>query len=335
METTKNYIDLQPETLDEKRLAALEAEGKEEQKQVTTERKRLYQERIDRAKELPKLPKRILLLDCSANGGDFATQYITLADERLDPTNRDAISVAAPGTVLPNLDEYAGIIISGSAATPSEKSDYPWIEPLEKYITGAIEKKIPILGICFGMQLLADLEGREVPENIGGIEQGVWKTTIFASTQSVQNPIFKGLHFQSDSANEYASALIPTLGTHSYSVKKGDLEPHGFSYPSHVFNAEAITPELLANPYHYPMIEIRDGKKVFGIQFHPEYNSLLGVDYQAARVKINARKIQAAGQNPLEILKNLGEYKTELQAGQNQDGSIFLKNFIDICLSEN
>lgn len=324
------------EVLSDEELARLEEEGKGEQKRITVERDRLYGERIDRSKELPKLAKRIFILDCSTRANGFATKFITLADHRLDLTNADTVPVAADNVAYPNFDECAGIIISGSAANPSEKDEYPWINTVKDYVGKAVEKGIPVMGICFGMQLLADMEGREVPKNVGGIEQGHWKTSIFAKKSELEHPFFKGLNFQTDSTNEFGSALISTLGTHSYSAKKGDNSPHGYSYPAHVFSADSISPELLENPYQYPMIEMRGDRKIFGVQFHPEYSNLLGADYQTTRVKINARKIQGSGQNPLKLLEGLKQYKNELQTGPtNADGSVLLKNFIDICLSEN
>jgi GMP synthase (glutamine-hydrolysing) len=54
----------------------------------------------------------------------------------------------------------SAVILMGSAASVHEKHN--WIKDITRVIEKAIEKKIPILGICFGHQLLAHLYGGKV-----------------------------------------------------------------------------------------------------------------------------------------------------------------------------
>ncbi len=63
-------------------------------------------------------------------------------------------------TMDENFSNVKGIILMGSAA--SVHAPYPWIGDLEKIIKKAIQKQLPILGICFGHQFLANLFGGKV-----------------------------------------------------------------------------------------------------------------------------------------------------------------------------
>ena len=59
-----------------------------------------------------------------------------------------------------------GWLITGSRYGAYE--DHPWIPPLEKFIRNAYAADIPIVGICFGHQILAQALGGKV-EKFGGL----------------------------------------------------------------------------------------------------------------------------------------------------------------------
>ncbi len=69
-------------------------------------------------------------------------------------------AIHSPKTMNKNFADAKGVIIMGSAA--SVHDSYPWIPSLEQIIKSAVQKHIPILGICFGHQFLAHIFGGKV-----------------------------------------------------------------------------------------------------------------------------------------------------------------------------
>jgi GMP synthase (glutamine-hydrolysing) len=67
-------------------------------------------------------------------------------------------------TDIPRLDSYAGVVISGSTASVYE-NDYPWLDNQLQLIEACIERQIPLLGICFGHQIINYALGGEVKKD--------------------------------------------------------------------------------------------------------------------------------------------------------------------------
>jgi GMP synthase (glutamine-hydrolysing) len=68
---------------------------------------------------------------------------------------------------LPESPEAAdGWRVSGSKFGAYE--DHPWIPPLEDFIRGSVEAARPIIGICFGHQIIAQALGGKVEKYDGG-----------------------------------------------------------------------------------------------------------------------------------------------------------------------
>lgn len=51
---------------------------------------------------------------------------------------------------------YAGLLITGSAASVLDP-EVAWLPGLEAFVSAALERDVPILGVCFGHQLVAKL----------------------------------------------------------------------------------------------------------------------------------------------------------------------------------
>ena len=70
------------------------------------------------------------------------------------------------GAPFPDIGGLEGIIITGSAAGVYD--DYAWLAPLRAFIRGAYAANTPMLGICFGHQIMADALGGDVRKSEKG-----------------------------------------------------------------------------------------------------------------------------------------------------------------------
>lgn len=66
----------------------------------------------------------------------------------------------------PELDSFNLLIIMGGPIGVYDYKENPWLKDEKAFIKQAIETGKPILGICLGAQLLADILGARVYENM-------------------------------------------------------------------------------------------------------------------------------------------------------------------------
>ena len=65
-----------------------------------------------------------------------------------------------------SVTEADGWLITGSRHGVYE--DHPWIPPLEQFIRDAFAARVPVVGICFGHQIVAQAMGGKVERHAGG-----------------------------------------------------------------------------------------------------------------------------------------------------------------------
>jgi GMP synthase-like glutamine amidotransferase len=65
-----------------------------------------------------------------------------------------------------NVHAADGWLITGSRHGVYE--DHPWIPPLEEFIRAAFSARVPLVGICFGHQIVAQAMGGKVERHAGG-----------------------------------------------------------------------------------------------------------------------------------------------------------------------
>lgn len=73
---------------------------------------------------------------------------------------------ARESSPLPQHDSIAGVIVTGSSSSVTDRD--PWMPPLEAWLRDAVAAETPLLGVCFGHQILASALGGEVRKNARG-----------------------------------------------------------------------------------------------------------------------------------------------------------------------
>ena len=63
---------------------------------------------------------------------------------------------------LDELSQYSGIISLGAHAGVLEEAEHPWMSHERKIMAWALETETPLLGLCFGSQLLASTAGAKI-----------------------------------------------------------------------------------------------------------------------------------------------------------------------------
>ena len=155
------------------------------------------------------------------------------------------------GQALPTHAGFAGVIVTGSAAMVTEHRD--WSERSATWLHEAAHAGLPLLGICYGHQLLAHALGGQVGNNPNGREMGT--VGIDLHPQAHTDPLFAGL-----------PACFPAQATHLQSVLQA---PAGAT--------------VLARNAHDACHAFRWGERVWGLQFHPEFSTTHMRGYIRAR----------------------------------------------------
>ncbi|MEQ6289704.1 glutamine amidotransferase [Vogesella sp. GCM10023246] len=144
------------------------------------------------------------------------------------------------GEALPAVAEVAGAIITGSPAMVSDRAD--WSEEAAAWLRAAHAAKVPLLGICFGHQLLAHALGGEVGYHPGGPEVGT--VTVARQPAAAGDALFDAMPAQ------FAAQVL-----HWQSVLR--LPPGASVLAANAFE-----------PHH----AFRVGNS-WGVQFHPEFDT--------------------------------------------------------------
>lgn len=135
--------------------------------------------------------------------------------------------------------DWTGVVITGSAFSTYEELE--WIAQAEEFLRRQAARKVPLYGVCFGHQLLAQTFGGKVEPCPNGWELGTGQVEL--NDLGRKDPLFEGL---------------PTVLTVHQS--------HGDVVTSLPEEAEI----LAANP-HWGVQAFRIGPRIWGTQFHPEF----------------------------------------------------------------
>lgn len=73
---------------------------------------------------------------------------------------------------LPSLDGYDALCVLGGEMGAYDDIDFPWLAEVRTMLSGAVAKRVPVLAICLGAQLLAAATGGQVRPIRKGPEVG-------------------------------------------------------------------------------------------------------------------------------------------------------------------
>jgi len=168
------------------------------------------------------------------------------------------VAAVAEGAELPAPQQVAAAVLTGSSAMVSERAD--WSERTAAWLREAVASGLPVLGICYGHQLLAHALGGRVARNPRGREIG--------------------------------SVDVETLPAAREDALLGALPQRLCVHATHV---ESVL-ELPAGARHLAASECDPhqafsvGDSAWGVQFHPEFDAGVIRGYLEVRREILARE---------------------------------------------
>ncbi|ABA89801.1 glutamine-dependent amidotransferase, class I [Syntrophotalea carbinolica DSM 2380] len=150
---------------------------------------------------------------------------------------------------LPAPQSLQGVVISGSHAMVTDACS--WMERLADWLVEVVEASVPVLGVCFGHQLLARALGGEVGYHPRGREIGT--VGVQLQTGAGNDPLFAG--------------VASTFG-------------------AQVFHAQSVTQlppgaKVLAGNDFEPHHAVAYREYAWGVQFHPEFDARIMRSYIA------------------------------------------------------
>ncbi len=151
------------------------------------------------------------------------------------------------GDPLPSVAACSGVIIAGSHDMVTQ--NLSWSVAIEEWIPGLIQSHTPVLGICYGHQLIAKAMGGTVDYHEKGLEIGT--TEIEVSGKASSDKLFGRLP-EKFHAHVCHSQTIVQLPDTAIRIAKNSFEPHQ---------------------------AFRIGEFAWGVQFHPEYNEEIMTGY--------------------------------------------------------
>ncbi len=168
------------------------------------------------------MPQQILILD-------FGSQYTQLIARRVRELN--VYCEIHPFNKIPQINEdIKGVILSGSPCSVRDEGSPD--------VNLKLFEKIPVLGVCYGAQLIAhQMGGKVLPSQI----------------------------------REYGRARLTTVNHHNDLLKEISLDTQVWMSHSDTIASVPASFQVIASTSTVPIAAFRiTGKEVYGIQFHPE-----------------------------------------------------------------
>lgn len=133
------------------------------------------------------------------------------------------------GTRLPSPEAAEALLVLGGPMGVHDQATLPWLTPEKHYIEAVLRRPVPVLGICLGAQLMADVLGapvrRAAQQEIG------WFPVTFAE-EAFSHRFFHGfparltvMHWHGDTF-ERPAGMLP-VGQSDACADQGFFDPEG------------------------------------------------------------------------------------------------------------
>ena len=187
------------------------------------------------------------------NLNDLAAPFL---EAGLEIVQWHAEKTAAP---VSSLEGFAGLVSLGAFAGVEEEAETPWMPVERRLIEAALEREMPVLGLCFGSQLLASVAGAEVGKS-GRPEVGWYSVEM--TEAAAQDPLMSVLGPEPDVIQYHYDTFNWTSSDGSTSTDRMNPEPAATG-------GRQVTILGTANGMNQAF---RVGKNAWGTQFHIELN---------------------------------------------------------------
>lgn len=168
---------------------------------------------------------------------------------------------------IETLDHAPAVLVTGSPSMVSER--LAWSELTAAWLVGAHAAGLPILGVCYGHQLLAHALGGRVGPNPHGRKMG----RVMVEFSDAEDPL--------------TGAFAPGA---SFNVSHVEvvLDP-------------PVAARVIGTASHDRYHALHFGNLSWGVQFHPEFGPAIMQSYIEAR----SAPLQAEGQDPAKLVAGL------------------------------
>ncbi|PLX98265.1 MAG: GMP synthase [Desulfuromonas sp.] len=209
--------------------------------------------------------RKLLIIKCGSTIPELVARKGDFEDWIISGTGLDRSKVVTVNVEqeepLAAPDEFSGVIITGSHAMVTDH--LPWSEETADWLRQA-HNRIPILGICYGHQLLGYALGGRVADNPEGREMGTMSIRFTAAAAADRLLSILPESIQAQTSHQQSLIELPPQ---AILLGQSEREPH------HAF---------------------RIGQASWGVQFHPEFDA----DITRTYIDFCAELLQAEGQNP-------------------------------------
>jgi GMP synthase-like glutamine amidotransferase len=142
------------------------------------------------------------------------------------------------------LDGVDGLVCMGGEMAAYDDAGHPWLAPLRSLLACAVARRLPVLGICLGGQLLALATGGEVRQAVDGPEVG---TLLIAKRDvAAYDPLFAQLpltpdviQFHHDEISRLPQGATLLASSPRYRHQAFRVGPAGYGLQCHIETSPA------------------------------------------------------------------------------------------------